>query len=161
MGQIIKRDELHKIIKELKSQNKKIVTTNGAFDLIHEGHIKSLKFAKKHGDILIVGLNTDSSINEYKSKNRPVKNQDERALILSSIIYVDYVVLFEEKTPIALLEEIKPNIHIKGSEYIENLPEREIVEKNGGKIVFLERSENENSTSKIIDKIKKSYGDTS
>ena len=154
MGKIITKDELMTIIPELKQQEKTIVTTNGSFDMFHSGHLKSLKFAREQGDILIVGLNSDSSVKKYKSASRPIIPEEQRAEIVASIIYVDYVVLFDETTPINLLEMIKPDVHVKGSEYKKKIPEKQIVEKNGGKIVFIERDELKISTSEIIKKIK-------
>ena len=120
--------ELIPLVEKLKKENKSIVTTNGAFDLLHYGHLKSLKFAKQQGDILIVAVNSDDSIKQYKSEKRPILNQKERSEIMAAIEYVDYVIIFNEKTSISVLEKIKPHVHIKGSEYKDNLPEREIIE---------------------------------
>ena len=153
MGKIISRTELRSLVEKLRKENKSIITTNGAFDILHCGHVKSLKFAKEQGDVVIVGLNTDSSIKKYKSKKRPIISEEQRAEVLSSIMYVDYVVLFDEETPIELLKEIKPNVHVKGAEYKENIPEKEVVEKYGGKVVFIEREKKEVSSTNIINKI--------
>jgi len=114
---IVSLKRLKKIVKSLKQQGKKIVFTNGCFDIIHKGHIVLLKKAKKLGDILIVGLNTDSSIKRIKGKDRPVNPQNVRAEILDSIKYVDYVVLFDEDTPYKLISELKPDIVVKGKDY--------------------------------------------
>ena len=153
MGKIVSGAELQNIVEKLKQENKKIVTTNGAFDLLHAGHIKSLKFAKEQGDILIVGLNSNSSIKKYKSKKRPIIPETERAYLLSSVKYVDYITIFEEETPLNLLEIIKPDVHVKGSEYKKNILEKKVVEKYGGKVVFIEREVNDVSTTKIIERI--------
>lgn len=112
---IVSLNKLKKIIRKLK--NKRIVFTNGCFDIIHLGHIKLLKKAKSLGDILIVGLNTDKSIRRLKGPTRPINPQKDRAEILDSIKYVDYVVLFDEDTPYKLITEIKPHIVVKGSDY--------------------------------------------
>jgi rfaE bifunctional protein nucleotidyltransferase chain/domain len=151
--------EIKKIAEELHNQGKKIVTTNGAFDLFHIGHLRTLEFSKKQGDILIVCINSDSSIKKYKSEKRPIINEKYRAEIVAAICFVDYVTIFTEQTSVKILGEIKPNIHVKGSEYKENMIEREVIEKNKGKVVFIDRVElSENSsTSKIIDKILKLY----
>ncbi len=114
---IVSLKKLKKVVKILKQQGKKIVFTNGCFDIIHKGHIVLLKKAKKLGDILIVGLNTDSSIKRIKGKDRPVNPQNVRAEILDSIKYVDYVVLFDEDTPYKLISELKPDIVVKGKDY--------------------------------------------
>lgn len=112
---IVSLNKLKKIIRKLK--NKRIVFTNGCFDIIHLGHIKLLKKAKSLGDILIVGLNTDKSIRRLKGPTRPINPQKDRAEILDSIKYVDYVVLFDEDTPYKLITEIKPHIVVKGADY--------------------------------------------
>ena len=150
---IINRKDIKKIVEKERLLGKTIVTTNGAFDLLHSGHIKSLNFAKTKGDILIVGLNSDMSIKKYKSEKRPILSQEERSFILSSISSVDYIVIFDEKNPIELLKDIKPDIHVKGSEYKNNIVEREIVEKFGGTINFMTRNPDDISTTKIIQKI--------
>ncbi|NTV24282.1 MAG: hypothetical protein HGA85_08005, partial [Nanoarchaeota archaeon] len=107
------------------------------------------------GDILIVGINSDSSIKRYKSEKRPIISQEERAEIVAAIGCVDFVTIFDEETPIELLKIIKPKAHVKGAEYKGKIPEKEIVEKNGGKVVFLERSDA--STSSIISRILERY----
>lgn len=147
--------ELKKIVLKLKSQNKTIVTTNGVFDILHIGHIRYLQKAKKLGDILIVGLNSDASVKRLKGTKRPINNQNDRAEVLSALECVDYVLIFNEDTPIEWLSEIKPNIHVKGGDYdMGKIIEKEIVEKNGGKIVILPKVP-EVSTTDIIERIKK------
>ncbi len=150
-------DEIGQIAGELKEKGKKIVTTNGAFDLLHAGHIRNLQFCKAQGDVLIVGLNSDSSIKKYKSEKRPIIPQRQRAEVLAALESVDYVVIFPETTPLNLLKIIKPDVHVKGSEYKKGLIEQDIIEKNNGKIVFFEKDPKGLSTSKIIEKIKGVY----
>lgn len=160
---ITKQIPLNKIedqITILKKAGKKIVTTNGAFDLLHVGHIRCLNFAKQQGDILVVGLNSDSSIKKYKSEKRPFFPENERAEILSSLACVDFVVIFNEETPLCFLDKVKPHIHVKGIEYKNNLLEKDLVEKNGGKIKFREGPKDETTTTKIINKIIEKYGET-
>ncbi|GAG14983.1 unnamed protein product, partial [marine sediment metagenome] len=99
MNKIKTFEEIKEIAPKLKSEGKKIVTTNGSFDLLHIGHVKSLQKAKEYGDILIVGLNSDSSIKQYKSKDRPIVGQKERAEMLAALECVDYVVIFDETDP--------------------------------------------------------------
>ncbi|MCM2325655.1 MAG: adenylyltransferase/cytidyltransferase family protein [Candidatus Woesearchaeota archaeon] len=151
---IVSREELKDIIAKLRKEGKKIATTNGAFDILHIGHLKSLEFAKRYGDTLIVGINSDESIKRYKSKDRPIISQDDRARLVDALSLVDYVTIFDEKTPEKLLEIIRPDFHIKGSEYKDNIPEQKTVEKYGGKIVFIERDPKDISTSMIIKKVK-------
>lgn len=114
---IISLIKLKKIVSQLKSQNKKIVFTNGCFDIIHPGHISLLKKSKCLGDVLIVGLNTDASVRRLKGKSRPVVSEKDRAVVLDSIKYVDYVVLFDEDTPLRVIQELKPDVLVKGGDY--------------------------------------------
>ena len=124
------RDEIKNIADKLRHENKKIVTINGTFDILHSGHLYILEEAKKQGDILIVGLNSDSSVKKNKGESRPINNEMERAKMLSSLKAVDYVVIFDEQTPIELLKVIKPNVHVNGSEYGEDCIEAETVKSN-------------------------------
>ena len=148
-----------KIRKDLKLKNKKVVFTNGCFDILHAGHVDYLAKAKACGDILIVGLNSDKSIREIKGKNRPIINELERAYILNNLKSVDYVVLFEEPTPLQLIERIIPDILIKGDDWaIENIVGREVVEKNGGVVTTIKFITSQ-STSNIIKKILATYNE--
>ncbi|MEA2037360.1 MAG: adenylyltransferase/cytidyltransferase family protein [Nanoarchaeota archaeon] len=133
-NKIKRREELQKIVESLKGQGKKIVTCNGCFDILHAGHIKFLEEAKKQGDILIIGLNSDSSVKQNKGPKRPINNEMDRAIVLAALEAADYVTIYDEKTPIELLEVIKPNIHVNGEEYGENCIEAETVKNNNGKI---------------------------
>jgi len=130
-------EEIGHLVRELKQKSKKIVTCNGCFDILHPGHIKFLKEAKQQGDILIIGLNSDSSVKQNKGPGRPINNENDRAQILAALEMVDYIVIFNEKTPIKLLETIKPDIHANGKEYGENCIEAEIVKKYGGKLYLI------------------------
>lgn len=147
--------EIQKIVTDLRTKNPsiKIVSTNGAFDIIHRGHVSCLESAKKLGDYLIVGLNSDKSIKRYKSKDRPIIPQEDRAIILAGLSMVDFVVIFEEDDPRDLLKNIKPNIHVKSRSGYKGI-EKEVVEENGGKIVLIDDIDGI-STTQIIDKIKK------
>ena len=149
--------EIKKIRLKLKAEGKKIVFTNGVFDLIHSGHVDYLSKAKKLGDVLIVGLNSDDSVKRIKGDKRPILNQAERAFILSNIKPVDYVVVFEEDTPANLISEIIPDILVKGEDWaVEKIVGRDIVEKNGGKVMNIEFV-NDQSTSRIIELIVNRY----
>ncbi len=128
---------LKKIIEAKKRQGKKIVLANGCFDLIHVGHIRYLKEAKKVGDILIVALNSDSSICQLKGQERPILEEKDRVEIISSFYFVDYVTVFNEKTVEKILLALKPDFQAKGSDYTqETVPEKEIVASYGGKIAI-------------------------
>jgi D-beta-D-heptose 7-phosphate kinase / D-beta-D-heptose 1-phosphate adenosyltransferase len=109
--------EISKIVKELKNKNKKIIFTNGCFDILHFGHIKYLEESKSFGDILIVGLNSDDSVKKLKGNNRPINNEDDRSYILSSLDVVDFVVIFNEDTPLKLIKHIQPDVLVKGGDY--------------------------------------------
>ncbi|MCT7514998.1 D-glycero-beta-D-manno-heptose-7-phosphate kinase [Aliarcobacter cryaerophilus] len=110
-------DEIKTLASKLHSQGKKIVFTNGCFDILHVGHVKYLEVAKSYGDVLILGLNADSSVKKLKGPTRPINTQDDRAYILASLESVDYVVIFEEETPYELIKLIKPNVLVKGGDY--------------------------------------------
>ncbi|MCF7870535.1 MAG: adenylyltransferase/cytidyltransferase family protein [Candidatus Omnitrophica bacterium] len=142
---------LKKIVSILKQKGKTIVFTNGCFDLIHPGHIKIIKEAKKKGDVLIVGLNSDKSVKKIKGKTRPLLNQKARATILSAIQYIDYLTIFDQKTPYLLIKALKPDILVKGQDW----PKDKIIgRKLVKKIVQLKMSPGY-STTNIIKKIKK------
>ena len=147
------RKEIGRIAKELKQQGKKIVTCNGCFDILHVGHIKFLTEAKQQGDILIVGLNSDKSVKENKGPERPINNENDRATVLAALEAVDYVIIFNEKTPIKLLEIIKPDIHCNGEEYGEECIEAPTVKRFGGKIHII-KLKGEFSTTSLIKRIK-------
>lgn len=141
---------------KFKKNGKKIVTFNGSFDLLHIGHILSVKEAKSLGDILIVLLNSDKSVQSYKSAKRPIIDEKDRAETLASLEAVDFVVLFNEVNSKSILEKIKPDIHCNGADWGKNCVERAVVEKNGGKIHILHWQKGL-STSKLIAKILQIY----
>ena len=142
-------------MQKLKEQGKTIVTTNGCFDILHVGHVRYLEKAKSFGDILIVALNSDKSVKSIKGESRPINNENDRAEVLSGLKSVDYVVLFDEDSPIDLLLQIKPDVHTKGADYtIESLPEAKGIMDAGGRIEFISFVEGKSTTS-IIEKMRK------
>src|SRR4030066_880165 len=148
MNKVIDRTALKNIIARLKKEGKKIVFTNGCFDLIHIGHVRYLTEAKKLGDILVIGLNSDNSVSRIKP-NRPIIPEEQRAEVLSSLSMVDYITLFNEDTPYELIKEIKPDILVKGADWdTKNIVGSEIV-KEVRTIPFVEGI----STTEIIKKI--------
>ena len=152
---LIERNDVEKFCEELRSQEKKIVFTNGCFDILHAGHVRYLTAAKKLGDILIVGLNTDESVRKLKGSSRPVNNEKDRAEVLLGLKAVDYVVLFGEQTAENLISEVKPDIYAKGGDYtLETLPEAKIVQSYGGKVEFIQLVAGK-STTNIINAIQK------
>ncbi len=153
---IIKKENIKKTAENLKKENKKIVFTNGCFDILHVGHVRYLKESAKFGDVLIVGLNSDSSVKKLKGDSRPINNENDRAEILSALYFVDYIVIFEDSTPEKLLDLIKPDIYTKGADYtLETLPEAKTVLKNGGKVEFINLVQGK-STTNIIKKTQNS-----
>ena len=150
-------EELKEIVKELKKQNKIIITTNGVFDILHLGHIKYLQEAKKLGDVLIVAINSDDSVKQIKGPERPINSEQSRAEVLATLSFVDYIIIFNETDPVKILSEIKPTIHVKGGDYnIDEIIEKDIVEKNNGKIVLIPEIKGY-STTDLINKIIKNY----
>ena len=143
--------EITQIADELRAKNKKIIFTNGCFDILHLGHIKYLESAKSLGDILILGLNSDKSVKSLKGNGRPINSQNDRAYILAALEVVDYVVIFDEKTPYNLIQMIKPDTLVKGGDYKDKTVVGEDIVKN---LVLLEFIEGKSST-KILEKIKK------
>lgn len=124
-----------------RQEGRIVVWTNGCFDLLHLGHMQNLADAKHEGDILIVGVNSDRSVREIKGPRRPILAEDSRARMLAALECVDYVTIFDDSTPAATLETIQPDVHCKGADYRNNakpIPERETVERYGGRIHFLE-----------------------
>ena len=155
MAEVIPLDQLTNRIEFLRSKNKdiKIVATNGCFDILHIGHIRSLQKAKSLGDILIVGLNSDSSVKKLKGRDRPINNEKDRAEILGALSCIDYVSIFNEDTAEKFLEIVKPNIYVKGGEYnLDILPEAKVVKKYHGEIVLVPMIP-DSSTTQIIEKL--------
>ena len=157
MNRNISREELVAIRKELKADGRKVVFTNGCFDIIHSGHVDYLTKAKMMGDVLFVGINSDSSIKRIKGDKRPILDENERAFIVASLKAVDYVSLFDEDTPKELIGAIVPDVLVKGADWtIENIVGRDVVEANGGKVETIKFVNNQ-STSNIIKKILSKY----
>lgn len=150
---IINIKDIEKFCEILRRSGKKIALTNGSFDLVHSGHVNYLNEAKKTADCLIVGINSDKSVKQYKSDKRPIVPQEQRALLIDNLKAVDYVVIFEETTADNLIEKVKPDIYVKGGDYTEDtLPETATVKKYGGKIKFIKMTQG-CSTTNIINKI--------
>jgi len=147
------RSELYGKTKELRLQGKRIVTINGAFDLCHIGHIRTLQKARELGDVLIVGVNSDSTVRSTKGADRPVINESDRMETLLSLECVDYVHLFDEADPVNFLGEVRPDIHVNSSEYGKEPIEKKVLDKYGSKL-YLITNEGEVSTSSIIRDIK-------
>ena len=149
--------ELKKIITDLKKQGKKIVFTNGCFDLLHVGHARYLQEAKALGNVLVIGVNTDSSVKQGKGDKRPVVPEMERAEMLAALECVDYVVLFSDRLPSRIIAELKPDIDVKGGDYtIDKMPEAKVVLGYGGQVKILKEIKGK-ATTNIINKILEVY----
>lgn len=148
---LVDRKSIPNLREELK--NKKVVFTNGCFDILHVGHVRYLTTAKTFGDVLIVGLNTDESVKKLKGESRPINNQADRAEVLLGLKAVDYVVFFGENTAENLIAELKPDVYVKGGDYtLDTLPEAKIVQGYGGRVELVNLVAGK-STTNIIEKI--------
>lgn len=153
MGEVVVHTDLLKIRERLKREGKKVVFTNGCFDIVHRGHVEYLTKAKALGDVLLVGMNTDASVQRLKGPQRPVVSQDDRAFVLAALRVVDYVCLFDEDTPYNLIKAVVPDVLVKGSDWaIDSIVGKDIVEAAGGKVQTIDYVPNR-STTNIIQKI--------
>ncbi len=138
---VIPWPELLETREELRRVSRRVVWTNGCFDLLHPGHVSSLEAARALGEVLVVGVNSDASVRVLKGPGRPVLSQDERAAVLAALECVDYVVVFDEPTPTTALRRLRPDVHCKGADYApphgKPVPERAVVEAYGGRVEFL------------------------
>jgi len=159
MNNVLTKEQMKTLRNKFKDENKKVVFTNGVFDLVHAGHVDYLTKAKALGDILIVGLNSDSSVKRIKGEKRPLINQTERALLLSNLKPVDFVVIFWEDTPFELINELIPDVLVKGADWsLDKIVGSDIVLANGGEIKNIQLITDQ-STSKIIETILSRYSD--
>jgi len=140
----------------IRSEGRKIVFTNGAFDILHLGHLTYMTFARRQGDCLVIGLNSDASVRRYKGSKRPIVPQDERAALLAGLKCVDYVVLFDEDEPRDLIAHILPDVLVKGEDWAHYVSGRDVVEANGGKVILAKMVEGR-STTNIIKKVTEAY----
>ena len=141
----------------LRAAGKKIVFTNGAFDLMHAGHATYLQFARRQGDVLIAALNTDASVRRYKGDKRPIVDEKNRARMMAALECVDYVTWFDEDEPKDLVAELQPDVLVKADDWAHYVSGRDIVEKRGGKVVLAKMVKGR-STSGTIDRVLQAYG---
>ncbi len=152
MGELVSQEQIIEIVRKGQQDGKTFAATNGCFDILHVGHVRYLKKTKSLADYSIVMLNSDKSVKLIKGKDRPINCEEDRAEILNALSSVDYVVLFEERSPANLLEAIKPDIYTKGADYtLDTLPERDIVLRNNIKVEFIEFVKGK-STTNVINK---------
>lgn len=152
-SRIIEREKLEALSKRLKDAGKRIVSTNGCFDILHVGHVRILEQAREFGDVLVVGINSDASVRVLKGEKRPINAELDRAEVLAALKSVDYVTIFGEQTPVEFLKLLQPHIHVKGADYKpEQLEETPIVEQYGGRVEILPLVPNKSTTS-VVDRI--------
>jgi D-beta-D-heptose 7-phosphate kinase/D-beta-D-heptose 1-phosphate adenosyltransferase len=153
MGQVLSKEELLRKLAPIRGQSS-VITTNGCFDILHVGHLRYLQACKETGDLLVVMLNSDASVQRLKGPKRPIIPETDRAELLAGLGCVDYVVLFDEDTPEPLIELIKPDFHAKGAQYTEdNLPEMETLRRVGAQVRFVPMVDNR-STTNVIETIR-------
>lgn len=149
-------NELKSIVAQERKKGKRIVTTNGCFDLLHLGHVRYLQEAQKLGDVLVVGINGDASVRKLKGKDRPLNSETDRAEVVAALRCVDYTFIFHEDDPVRFVEELKPDVHAKGGDYtLDRIIERTAVESGGGKVVLLGMVKGK-STTGLINRFKDS-----
>jgi rfaE bifunctional protein nucleotidyltransferase chain/domain len=155
---VVTLDALLAAVAARRAAGERVAFTNGTFDLVHTGHLRSLEQARAQGDLLVVGVNSDASVRSYKAPGRPIVPQADRAELVAGLACVDYVVLFEEPTADRVIAALRPEIYVKGADYADKpLPERSLVESYGGRVVLVEL-EAGRSTSGLIDLIVARFG---
>ncbi len=154
---ILSVEEMRAERDRLVASGKKLVFTNGCFDILHRGHVAYLTFARNQGDALVVGLNTDRSVKSNKGDDRPINGELDRAYVLGSLRAVDYIVLFGDKEPKDIIARILPQVLVKGADWAHYVSGREVVEANGGRVVLADMVEGK-STTGTIERILKVYG---
>jgi rfaE bifunctional protein nucleotidyltransferase chain/domain len=154
-NKIISLSDYQNLVKKNVFANKKIVFTNGCFDILHSGHVLYLHEAKSNGDILVLGLNSDDSVKRLKGNDRPINNEFDRAIVLAALASVDYVIIFSQDTPYEMISAIKPDVLVKGGDWaVEDIVGHDVVVAKGGIVKSLMFSEGK-STTKIIQELKK------
>ncbi len=154
VNKICQMPELLRNLEILRKEGRKVVFTNGCFDIIHAGHVLYLEEARNLGDILVLGLNSDSSVQRLKGPDRPVNNEIDRAVVVSALASIDFVIIFSEDTPYNVIKDIMPDILVKGGDWgVDQIVGSDLVLANGGKVMSLSFKEG-NSTTSIIEKIK-------
>ncbi len=156
-SKILKLTDLIQMVKDLRKSGKQIIFTNGCFDILHVGHVRYLAAARSEGDVLVVGLNSDVSVKSIKPGNRPIVTQEQRAEVLAGLAFVDFITIFDESDPLALISAIKPDILVKGADWKEKeIVGADVVKAYGGKVVRVEVVPGI-STSRIIRRIIKRF----
>ena len=156
-AKILTSDALESELIQVRASGKKIVFTNGCFDILHQGHVRYLSCARSHGDILVVGLNSDNSVKRIKGNHRPIVEQGQRAEVLAALWFVDYVTHFDEADPLMLIKRLRPDVLVKGDDWpLDRIIGADFVQKNGGRVVRFPVVP-DISTSIIIERIKERF----
>lgn len=151
---VLTTGELVPVLQRARASNKRVVFTNGCFDLLHPGHVRLLAEARAHGDVLVVGINSDASVKRLKGEGRPILSESDRAQVLGGLDAVDFVVVFDEDTPQSLIEEIRPQVLVKGGDYVEGtVVGAPFVRSTGGSVVLVPLVEGR-STSSMVARMK-------
>ena len=154
-SKIVSKDEIKSLLAYYKFKDKKIVFTNGCFDLVHKGHVEYLSKAASLADVMIIGLNSDDSVTRLKGENRPLQPESARSMLLASMQFITHIIVFDEDTPLELIQFIQPDFLVKGSDYsIDQIVGADVVLANGGDVKTIDLVEGY-STSSIVDKIQK------
>lgn len=160
MNKILDRNTLKNELDDLRKKGKKIAFTNGCFDILHIGHVRYLREAKKTADILVLALNSDASVKKIKGEKRPLVPQEDRAEIMAALEFIDFVTIFDETTPLKLINLLKPDVLIKGGDWAEDdVVGRDEIKKWGGKLMLIPEIKGKSTTS-IVDKIRQVYSPT-
>ncbi len=150
MGEVLSLEKAVSRRESLRNAGKKVVFTNGTFDILHRGHVEYLIKARGMGDVLFVGLNSDDSVRSLKGNGRPIMNQEDRAFLLANLVCVDYVVTFIEETPLNLIQSLLPDVLVKGADWsVDNIVGKDVVEQYGGEVVTIELTPGRSSSSVI------------
>ncbi len=158
MNKIVTKEQLQEQLREIRRQQKTVVFTNGCFDILHVGHVRYLREAKKLGDVLVLALNSDASVRTIKGEKRPLVPEEERADIMAALECIDYVVIFSEPTPQGLIEYLQPDILVKGGDWTEDaIAGADFVRAAGGRVVTIPLTAG-HSTTNIVEKIRQVYG---
>jgi len=158
MGKVVTLDALKKVRASFREQKKKVVFTNGVFDIIHRGHVEYLTKSKMLGDVLVVGMNSNTSVHRIKGDKRPIVDERDRAFVLANLVPVDFVCLFNEDTPLHLISAIVPDILVKGADWnVDAIVGKDTVEQAGGKVMTIDFVPDRSTTS-IIDRILERFG---
>lgn len=156
---IVTRDALREKVANAKRLGKRVVLANGCFDILHVGHVRYLEGAKKEGDVLVVGVNSDTSVRPLKGEGRPILDENARAELVAALLAVDYVVIFDEPDVESLLEEIRPDVHAKGTDYTkETVPERETAKRLGVRVAIVGDAKNHSTRDLLLQLANSNHG---